>query len=364
VELTVITEWSALARWRDRWDALAAASPTRSIFQTFEWHDAWWRSFGSQYAGLRVLLAHEGERLLGVAPLMIERRRVNLVTERVLCFIGTPNRSSDYADFIAAAGHGEAAVAAFAGWIRSSGDWTLLDLLHVPGHSPHLAVARRALAPLGRLDEYVQYDAPARLLGTDPKSDAEAVNKKSLKRHFNALKKSGEVEFVHLGADAEEHLELFYQQHNGRRALAGGEGLLFDQPAQREFYRSLARALAPLDRLRFAVVRLNGKPLAFHFGFEYDGVFTWYKPSFDAAEAHRSPGEVLIKYLLEYCIARGVKEFDFTVGDEAFKYRFANEIRKVNRLRVFRRPAGWAMMRLRRFAGRLRRSTRRGKDKS
>ena len=356
-----MTQWPQLAGppdWRTQWDELAARSATHSIFQTHAWHECWWTCFGGPARSeLRILLAHEGDRLVAVAPLMISAQRVNFRTERVLSFIGTINRSSDYGDFIAP-DHDDA-IAAFCRWISEHrAEWTLLDLLHVPLHSPHLAVLRRELADVGPTDEMVQFDAPARVFGLDPKDDAQAVNKKSLKRHYNALKKAGNVEFTHLGAEAEAHLEAFYQQHTGRRALAGGHGSLFEEANQREFYRTLTRAMAPRGWLRFGALRLDGQPLAFHFGFEFAGVFTWYKPSFDAAQAHRSPGEVLIKHLLEYCMATGVKEFDFTIGDEAFKYRFANQIRKVGRFRVFRRRTSFAMMRLRRAAGRLRASRR------
>ena len=42
----------------------------------------------------------------------------------------------------------------------------------------------------------------------------------------------------------------------------------------------------------------------------------------------QAPGEVLIRHLLIYCQEAQVREFDFTVGDEAFKYRFANHERQ------------------------------------
>jgi len=83
------------------------------------------------------------------------------------------------------------------------------------------------------------------------------------------------------------------------------------------------------------VVLFNGAPLAFHFGFEYRRRFIWYKPTFDVQFASRSPGEVLIKFLLEDAIEKKLEEFDFTVGSESFKYRFANRIRFNNRLIVF-----------------------------
>ena len=107
-----------------------------------------------------------------------------------------------------------------------------------------------------------------------------------------------------------------------------GEPSQFLDPAQRVLFEALVEELDPTRILRFAVLELNDRPIAYHFGFEFDGKFIWYKPSFDVALWDSAPGEVLIRHLLIYCLGAQVREFDFTVGDEAFKYRFANHERQ------------------------------------
>ena len=121
-----------------------------------------------------------------------------------------------------------------------------------------------------------------------------------------------------------EGLDRFFDQHKSRRALTGAPSQFHDA-AQRDFYVRLIRALAPTGWLRFDVVLFDDAPIAFHLGFEHRGRFLWYKPTFDARLAAKSPGEVLIKLLLDDAIDRGLKEFDFTVGAEPFKLRFAND---------------------------------------
>ena len=56
----------------------------------------------------------------------------------------------------------------------------------------------------------------------------------------------------------------------------------------------------------------------------------WYKPSFAIDLARRSPGEVLLRQLILAAIEEGAKTFDFGLGDEAFKNRFATHVNKVN----------------------------------
>ena len=55
----------------------------------------------------------------------------------------------------------------------------------------------------------------------------------------------------------------------------------------------------------------------------------WYKPSFAIDLARHSPGEALLRQLLLAAIEEKACAFDFGLGEEAFKSRFATGIRYV-----------------------------------
>jgi CelD/BcsL family acetyltransferase involved in cellulose biosynthesis len=342
-----IRDWTAVEPHADAWNALAAASETATVFQSFEWHAAWWKVFRDDYE-LRVLLAWAGAQLVAVAPWTLSRKG------RELQFIGSGDYSSDYCDLLVHPGHADA-VEAFAGWMFANRrKWRSADFRNFPSHSRHRLRLESCLrARSSWVVSEIEAEAPTRILG-NAGADREAVGKASLKRRFNHFAKSGRLEFEQLGSEPEiaPLLEQFFEQHVGRRALARGRSQFLD-PRQRRFYRELVRALAPRGWLRFAVVRFDGTPIAFHFGFEYGSRFVWYKPAFSAAHAKRSPGEVLLKFLLEYAIARGLEEFDFTVGSEPFKYRFANRVRTNHRIQVYSLPIAYWLRRARRLAKRL-----------
>lgn len=83
---------------RSVWNALLQQSGSNTIFATFEWLYTWWEHFG-QDKKLFILLAQEGEDVIGIAPLMIEEKKIlRYVPIKVISFIGTG--ISDYADFI------------------------------------------------------------------------------------------------------------------------------------------------------------------------------------------------------------------------------------------------------------------------
>lgn len=327
--------WEALAGLADRWTELCARSAVNTVFQTFEWHESWWRCFGAGH-DLLVLVARDGAEVRAIAPLMISRERHGPLRRRVLRFIGSSNHASDYCDLIVDRAHPEAAWF-LVRWIADHPDWDRLELRNIQARSPHLRLWEEALRGRavgvrgGRLCE-----APARRLG-DPQEDRDVLGKKSLRRHLNFFQRGGQITFRHVETAAEiaPLLEPFFQQHIERRALTEAQSLFLD-PAQRAFYRDLVRTLLPRGWLRFAVVDFNGEPIAFHFGFEYGGSYVWYKPTFNVKYLKNSPGEVLLRFLLEYAIEQGLAEFDFTVGEEAFKYRFANETRENRQVLGFR----------------------------
>ncbi|HZN12471.1 MAG TPA: GNAT family N-acetyltransferase, partial [Blastocatellia bacterium] len=81
--------------------------------------------------------------------------------------------------------------------------------------------------------------------------------------------------------------------------------------------------------LRFTRVEWGGEAVAYHYGMSYGGSYFWYKPSFAPRHARRSPGEVLLRQLLLAAIEEESRTFDFGIGEEAFKYRFADRINRV-----------------------------------
>jgi CelD/BcsL family acetyltransferase involved in cellulose biosynthesis len=130
IRLEEIRSWAAIEAHAEAWNELARASGTATVFQSYEWHAAWWRAFGEDYE-LRVVLAWAGPRLAAIAPWTLSREG------RELQFLGSADYASDYCDFIVAPDHPEA-VDALAGWMFANRrQWRRIDLRNFPSHSPH-----------------------------------------------------------------------------------------------------------------------------------------------------------------------------------------------------------------------------------
>lgn len=337
-----------------QWNALVASNETNSIFQTRQWFDAWWHTFGDAHELFFLLLRQEG-RIIGFGALMLRRMALGA---RRLEFVGTGN--ADYQDFVVPECK-PAALHAICAFLREhSSRWSSAWLSNVPSQSSTLFHLREA----GRrfdlhLVEEGRVRCPALQL-SDRQGAEKLLKKYSLKRPLNWFSARGEVRFRNVTSlgEIQDWLPVFFEQHTGRWHAAGRPSL-FDASRQRAFYLALAAGLHSAGWLLFSVVEFNGHPIAFHFGFDYCGSLIWYKPSFDVRYAEHSPGLLLTRKIIEDGLQRCKRELDFTIGEEAFKDRFANVSRFNVTLSVYHsapsalRARGWRW--LRRTLGRARR---------
>ena len=181
----------------------------------------------------------------------------------------------------------------------------------------------------------------------------------STRRRIKQMKRHGDLNFTRCSTQEQldRYLPQFFEQYvERRRGSAAAE--TFRRPDVRTFFGSLAKALLPYGWLHFSVLECAGRPVAFHFGFEFGERLYWYKPSFDPRVARLSPGTVLLSHLVKDSLECGLAELDFTIGPEAFKYRYANTQRTVANIRVFSQRwlylTATAVVVLRRTVGRWR----------
>lgn len=318
VQLVAVDDVASLPLTREAWNGLLATSETNTVFQTYEWFASWCTVFAHHRP--LFLLGTVGDRPVGIAPLAR--------AGRVLRFAAS--RHGDYCDFIAGAEHKSDfihAVLAFLAEHRA--DWDSLNLFNVPQRSSTLTLLRRH-APNLNLHVLLRgtVPCPTIMLGACPDPARTLLRKESLQRAYNHFAR-GALKFRHVREiqAAMELLPLFFQQHIDRWRAARTPSL-FEDADNRRFYQAMVQQMLPAGWLALSVVEYNGAPIAFHLGFDYDNAFLWYKPSFDIGLAKHSPGNVMLRCLLEYCIESGKSEFDFTIGDEPFKRRYANATRR------------------------------------
>ena len=314
-------DWERLPVTRIQWNEVVARSGTNTVFQTFEWNDAWHAAYGSRWHSM-TLVAHRGDALVAIAPMVVDRSTPGLPR---VTFQGCNN--ADYQDFIGAPD--TATIQAFLDALMSQMPGAVIELSNIPAASVTnglIASAARAagLWPLRRADS----PCPTLLLRDQRVQAQQLLRKYSLRRPLNYFSRRGTLTTHRMISreDALGQLGDFFEQHI-RRWQDTSTPSRFRDSETRRFFEQLVLRLNGTGWLDFSVIRLNDKPLAYHFGYSYAGTLTWYKPSFEIAEGRHSPGLLLIRHLIERALSEGLEEIDFTIGAEQFKSRFTNHVR-------------------------------------
>jgi len=327
----IVTDFNRLEELSPEWQRLTHCDCGAEVFHSWAWARASWRAYGRALS-LCTPVVHQGNHMIGILPLV---RRGDTID-----FLGFPD--SDYNDLLCEEDKAAKVLeVALDSLLRLSLQWSSCTLDNLPAHS-RIVRHLRDLPP--RLRRHVQltfqYSSPTIKLNENKEEViGKLVKTKGLKRNYNKLRRIGQLTFRHIETrnEAREHLRHFFEQHITRFALNGLRSQ-FLEPERCKFYEGLIEELDPCAELRFAVLELDGRPVAYHLGFHQNGKFIHYKPTFDVNYWDCSPGYVLLLYLFQYALKSTMTEFDFSIGDHSYKQRFANHIKHNYALCLERHP--------------------------
>jgi CelD/BcsL family acetyltransferase involved in cellulose biosynthesis len=195
-------------------------------------------------------------------------------------------------------------------------------------------------AALGERDYRVErtrvVTSPRLRLATDFESYVQRLGKKErheLRRKIRRLERTTKATF-RWASDAERGaaLDRFFALHR----LSRGEKAAFMTPDVERFFRDIADALAPLDRLRLGVLRAYEQDAAVLFAFAYRGTLAMYNAAYDPALASLSIGIVGHAWAIREAIGERFDTYDLLRGDEPYKYDLGATDRWLGRIEATR----------------------------
>jgi CelD/BcsL family acetyltransferase involved in cellulose biosynthesis len=308
----------------DGWGALAdrvAAPPALHPGYLLAWEGA-----HAAPGRLRALAARREGELSAVLPLVMSRSGISTVALHDV----------EEAGIVAVDEDAALAVARAALSLRVG----RLLLRPVPaGEATHRAVLAAAAAAGGSV--------LARTIDTHPRVDistdwesywrARSRNTRSdVSRRRRRLAELGEVAIdvrdgsASLDADLDVALRIEASGWKGRSGTA-----LAARPADERFHRSLARWAAGRGWFRLSFLRVDGRPVAFHYSLQAHGVLYALKIGYAQDMADHSPGKVLLAAEIERAFADGCRRFDFAGSAADYKTRWATGSRDLLELSVF-----------------------------
>ncbi len=298
------------------WSALAASRQPPSIFFTPEW--------------IAVARAHErtepitlavGDR--GVAALACE-------ADGTVTFAG--GQLTDEQDVVARPGHETEVATSVARWIAAQRP-PRVRLEFVPDERPTLDAFGAVLSDAGyRVTRARQTVSPVLDLPDSYDTYVQSLGKKErheLRRKVRRLESARPATF-RFASDAGRAtvLDRFFALHR----LSRGEKAGFMTAEVERFFRDIADALAPLDRLRLGVLSFDGADAAVLFGFAIGRVIALYNAAYDPGLASLSVGIISHAWAIREAIARGYTTYDLLRGDEPYKYDLGARDRWLARL--------------------------------
>lgn len=330
LECQIITDFEKLEELAGVWDELWRSDPRAEVFQNFTWARVWWQCFGEQ-CKLCALVVYEVGQVVLILPL-VERAGV-------LQFLGFPQ--GDYFDLLCRHSRpSQLLEMALRFLLRLAPGWKECLLGPLRPDSEMVDAAGRLPDDLRDLIRLHTHKSCPTILFGENRSEVikQLLNGKHARRRLQNLAKAGVVRFRHIEdkQEAQRHLTDFFRCHR-RRCAVFTRTSCFENPQMCKMVRALVEALDLRRELRFGVLELDGRPLAWSLGFEANGKYSYYQQTFDMDAEEYAPGDVLLHHLLGYAKGNVDREFDFLRGDQFFKRRFATHIRQTQML-SFRRP--------------------------
>jgi hypothetical protein len=313
---------------KDRWDQILNKSTENNIFLTWEKMAPSVYSLGNNTA-LKILYASEGNEIVGIAPFRITRKGLGHLGYSVLEPL--TNGDTDYTGIIVAQNEDQCPHQ-FLTYLFTQKDWDFMYYPDLPQGSPSLALVKNS-SEIPKLEIEKGVICPFIKVPHSKEKLLASLNSKFQKKLKKSLQKleqeHGKVElkqYKDIGS-IEQAMEIFFNLHQKRWA-SKGEPIKFEKKKSRNITFQTAKYFAEKDWLRLYFLTIDKEPIAVELNLEYSGKMYCHLKGFDPNYSKFRVGSLLTLKVLEECIAKGIAEYDFMQGTEAYKFEWTNKFRQ------------------------------------
>ena len=338
VRADVIQDYKGVKGLKPSWDELAMKAEANHPYVSHAWISTWMECFGKGKSPY-IVLATEGNKPKGIAPLMLSQERLNGILVRRL---GTfYNSHTGRCDFLVDANENGANYyrAIWDRLLRDQREWDVLELAHVPVTSSAFQEINKLAQESGlHTGTWGTCDSPYITAGDWGRyyEELPRKHKSNLRNRYKRLGQLGKIDFEEIssGEAIERSLTDGFQLEAAAWKGESGTAIV-SQPAIRQFYTRLAHRAAMEGWLRLHFLTLNQRRIAFAYCFQYGGGYYLHKLGYDPAYHSYSPANLLCLHLIRTAFSRGVEVFDFIGENEEWKQRWTTQNRPHRWLYVF-----------------------------
>lgn len=314
------------------WRLLVHEGGNRTPFSDPLWLQAWWSVYGFDQQ-LFLLAVYEGDALLGVFPLMREKRRFH---ERIH-WVGYPE--STHAGFTIRSGQAEKVLREMIGYLFSQPFSFLLFGTGLQMNSTELNLFKSVLEELRIPSLLLPSISPVIQKGTPPyeefyRTRFSSHNRKNHRKDLQRLSSIGKVSYRDL---AQEEMDEAFSLHE-QRWKEKWDTSRFTEQKSRILFQSLLESKEndlKEDWQAFALgLYLDDRMIGFQYGFWNRDKALFYKSAHDPHYNAMAPGKMIKRECVKRCYEKGISSIDLGVGFEEYKAEWTDDQTPIYRLLV------------------------------
>jgi CelD/BcsL family acetyltransferase involved in cellulose biosynthesis len=333
LEVSVADSFEGAAVSTQEWDDFVLGV-RGDIYMSFDWCRIWWRHYGRGRA-LHLFVYRENGRLVGLAPMFVERVRLGPVSLKIGKRVGGDHALTIFSLPIAP-NYSERVyshlLTSLIGAEKCDGVWIGLcpgDDPTIPGLEKAVSAHRGAVsllripptAPQTLFDLPATFDAYVKKLDSRQRQNY----RRRLKLLGNAYRVDSEV--ISDPSRAEGSFADFLSAHARQWTAEGKLGHFGDWPLAVEFNSELVQSLSKSGRYRMLHLRADGAAISYQYGFVFGDRFYWRLPArtMEPGFERFGLGVLGLVQLIEAMTAEGVRSIEAGAGHYDYKIHFGGK---------------------------------------
>lgn len=330
IEALVASSFEDTGLSREQWDNFVLEVGC-DIYSSYDWCSTWWRHYGND-RDLRLFVFRQEGRIVGLAPMFIERIRLGPIAIRIAKRLSSDFTLAVFAVPLSArwakTAYGQIATHLIetekcdAIWFgfQPSDDPSLTSLRAVANvHGGLVALARdvaRGVCTYFHLPD--GFEAYVASLGRS--------TRQNYRRKLSLLKKTFDIR-EHVAShpsDASAEFRAFRTFHTKQWEAEGKPGHFGDWPHSDNFNQELVRQLAQLGRFRMLHLCAGDNPIAMQYAFTFGSTCYWRLParSTEKDMDRFSLGVLSLLQLLEQMGREGIRRVEGGPGHYDYKVQY------------------------------------------
>ena len=317
IQIKHIRTLEEFATLKDSWAILYFNRPQKTAFLTWEWLYTWWKNFGENKE-LWLLTAWKEERLVGAAPLMLSKEKRLGLGYRLLQSLGKPN--TDEGDFLAIE-DAEQVINLFFDYLDSQKrHWDAIEFCELNSESPTAFIIGEKLKNFNLVIK--RQINPHFYIRTSESWDEywKSISKntrESVEKRLRQGKKKFSLEFQYIKSENVkwEHFDIVSTINQNAKYSDK-----YGSPKEFDYLRDLLSAMQGKGWLEVIILYMEGKPVAYDYGFNMEGKFEDWRTGYDTGYATQAVGKLLLFLMIQYQFQNEeYHHFDFLRG--AYEYK-------------------------------------------